>query len=227
VERFKSYLLSRRLIDERKAGFYLYWITKFYAFCKKSPEDSTSTEDIERFLKHLSKSREEWQVKQASEAIQLYLFYKNHKKITHTIANLEGGAQWKAVAEEMRKILRLKHLSIRTEQAYLGWVRKFYSFMKGYSPYSLNSSHVKDFMTYLAVEQKVAVSTQNQAFNAILFLFRHVLEKEIDHISDSVRAKKSRRLPVVLSKTEIKGLFDQMSGINQLMAKIKLISNIL
>ncbi len=75
-------------------------------------------------------------------------------------------------------------------------------------------------MTYLAVERKASVSTQNQAFNAILFLFRHVMDKKIDDISDAVRAKRNRRLPVVLTKTEIGRLFDQMSGINLLMAKV-------
>ena len=102
------------------------------------------------------------------------------------------------------------HRSYRTEQAYIGWVRRFYRFMKGHSPYSLDSSHVKDFMTYLAVERKVAISTQNQAFNAILFLFRYVLDKKIDDISEAVRAKGNRKLPVVLSKQEIGRLFVQL-----------------
>jgi len=220
VEQFRTYLLSRRVTDEKRTEFYLYWLTRFHAFCKKQPTDPIITEDIERYLKHLSHSREGWQVKQASEAIQLFLFYKNQKKINHGMTNLEIGAQWKAVAEEMRKLLRLKHLSIRTEQAYIGWVRKFYKFMKGFSPYSLDSSNVKDFLTYLAVEKNVAVSTQNQAFNAILFLFRHVLDKKINDISDTVRAKRKRRLPVVLTKSEIERLFAHMSGVYLLMAKV-------
>jgi integrase len=112
------------------------------------------------------------------------------------------------------------HRSHRTEEAYISWIRKFYSFMKGRSPYLLGSKDVKDFMTYLAVERNVAVSTQNQAFNAALFLFRHVLDKNIDDISGVVRAKRSRRLPVVLTKVEIGRLFDQMSGVYLLMAKL-------
>jgi len=102
----------------------------------------------------------------------------------------------------------------------MGWVRQFYHFAKGRPPYSLESKDVKDFMTYLAVERNVAISTQNQAFNAILFLFRYILDKNIDNISDAVRAKGNRRLPVVLTKPEIGRLFDQMSGINLLMAKV-------
>jgi len=84
----------------------------------------------------------------------------------------------------------------------------------------LESRNVKDFMTYLAVEQNVAISTQNQAFNGILFLFRHVLDKRIDDISETVRAKRKIRLPVVLAKSEIGQLFAKLSGLYLLMAKV-------
>jgi integron integrase len=91
--------------------------------------------------------------------------------------------------------------------------------VKGTNPFLLDSRHAKDFMTHLAVEHKVAASTQNQAFNAILFLFRHALDKEIEGIADAIRAKKTRRLPVVLTKRETLMLFDKMTGTNLLMAK--------
>jgi len=84
IEQLKSYLLSRHLTDEKRAGFYLSWVIRFYKFCNKNPEDSIGTEDIERYLKHLSKGHEEWQVKQASEAINLYLFFKDRKNTTHS-----------------------------------------------------------------------------------------------------------------------------------------------
>ena len=75
-------------------------------------------------------------------------------------------------------------------------------------------------MTYLAVEKKIAASTQNQAFNAILFLFRHTLNKDISDIADALRAKRNRRLPVVLTRAEIDRLFDHMDGVNRLMARL-------
>jgi len=115
MEQFKSYLLSRRLIDEKKAGFYLYWVTRFYAFCKKHPKDPITTEDIERYLKHLSKSKEEWQVKQAAEAIQLYQLFKDGKEITQNKEKLQVSDQWKLIADAMHKVLRLMHRSYRTE----------------------------------------------------------------------------------------------------------------
>src|SRR4030043_492476 len=220
MEQFKSYLITSKLTDEKKAGFYLSWVTRFFEFSNKNPEDSVTQQEIERFLRYLSRNREDWQVKQASDAIQLYQYYKERKKTEKIRESLELNAQWKLIAESMHKILRLMHRSYRTEQAYIGWIRQFYSFMKGRSPYSLESKDVKDFMTHLAVERNVALSTQNQAFNAILFLFRHVLDKIIDDISNTVRAKRNRRLPVVLTKLEVGRLFDEMSGLYLLMAKV-------
>jgi integron integrase len=120
----------------------------------------------------------------------------------------------------MRHALRLRHRAARTEEAYLSWLRKFYLYLNGKAPYSIDSSHVKDFMTFLAVERNVAESTQHQAFNAILFLYRYVLDKPIDDISDAIRAKAPKRLPVVLTKDEVKQLFACISGTELLMAKV-------
>ncbi|MDY6839821.1 MAG: integron integrase [Thermodesulfobacteriota bacterium] len=219
MEGFKSYLLSRHVMNDRKAAFYLYWVKEFYRYCDRHPGEPVKTEDIDRYLKHLSKHREDWQVKQAGEAIQLYLFYTRRKDLKPIWGEMDGNAQWAAAAEEMRKMLRLKHRSIRTEKAYLGWVRRFYLFVHGNAPYSLNSTHVKDFMTYLAVEREVSASTQNQAFNAVLFLFRHALNKDIENIGHAIRAKKKKRLPVVLTRQEVDRLFDKMSGTDLLMAR--------
>jgi len=219
MEDFKSYLLSRYVPDAKKAGFYLYWVSQFYSYFNKFPSDNVKPEEIDRYLKFLAKRREDWQVKQASEALQLYRFFKN-RQVPRTGKHLSVSEHWKIVVEDMYKILRLKHLSVRTEKTYIGWLRRFYRFMNGQQPHTLNSTHVKDFMTHLAVEEKVSASTQNQAFNAILFLFRYVLDKPIDDIGEAVRAKKNRRLPVVLTKTEINRLFEQMSGTNLLMTKM-------
>jgi hypothetical protein len=125
MKEFKNYLLSRHVINDKKAGFYLYWVTRFYNYCGKHPGNEIAKGDIERYLKSLSKRREDWQVKQAAEAIQLYLFYKKRKHVDRTQEALDGGAQWRAVADDMHKMLRLKHLSLRTEQTCLGWVRRF------------------------------------------------------------------------------------------------------
>ena len=158
MEDFKYYLLSKHISDENKTGFYLYWVKLFYRHCNKLLGDKIESEDIDRYLDFLTKRREDWQVKQASEAIQLYRFFKN-RQVPRTGKHLCVNEHWNIVVEDMYKILRLKHLSFRTEKTYIGWLRRFYRFMNGQQPHTLNSTHVKDFMTHLAVEEKVSAST--------------------------------------------------------------------
>ena len=97
MEDFRFYLLSKRIVSENKLVYYLVWINQFYAFCDKSPGDDVSAEEIDGFVKHLMKSREDWQVKQAKEAIQLFIFHllhpaqipdgsQNRPTIRHTLA---------------------------------------------------------------------------------------------------------------------------------------------
>ena len=113
----------------------------------------------------------QWQVKQAVEAIRIYLYYTNQPKNTLISADRNIKAQWKSVASEMVNMLRLKQLSVQTEKTYMHWLRDFYRFVQGKSPYLIDNSHVKNYLTYLAVDRHVAPSTQNQAFNALLFFF--------------------------------------------------------
>ena len=189
MEDFKTYLLSRRVVPENKLIYYLVWVNQFYAFCDKNPGDDVSAEEVDGFVKHLMKSREDWQVKQAKEAIQLFIYYTRRKSQTKAQGYLQSDALWRAVAQDMINVLRMKHRALSTVKAYLGWLRSFYRFVNGLSPHELNSGHVKDFLSDLAVERHVAPSTQNQAFNAILFLFRYVLDKELGDIEGTVRAR--------------------------------------
>lgn len=107
-----------------------------------------------------------------------------------------------------------------TEKAYLGWLRSFYRFVNGVSPHELDSNHVKDFLSNLAVERNVAPSIQNQVFNAILFLFRYVLDKDLGNIVGSVRASKKRRLPVVSTQQGDFRLFDHLNENCLLMSRL-------
>jgi len=220
MQDFKAYLLSMRIAGPKAVDFYIHWVTQLYRFHRKRLGDAITKQEIEVYLKHLSQSRESWQVDQAAEAISLYQFYQSRNVAARFCRNLASDGQWKAIADDMHKVLRLMHRSLRTEQAYIGWVRRFYLFVKGQSPLCLESSDVKNFMTHLAVEQNVSASTQNQAFNAILFLFRHILDKNIEDIADAVRAKRTRRLPVVMTRSEIDRLFNNMHGVNRLMARL-------
>ena len=159
MDDFKAYILSSRIANEKSAEFYIHWVTGFYKYCSKDPGDPVTQEVIDEYLAYLAKRKEDWQVRQASDAIQIYLFFKKRNDRKSYREKGDGKAQWKTVAEEMRHALRLRHRAARTEEAYLSWLRKFYLYLNGKAPYSIDSSHVKDFMTYLAVEKNVAEKT--------------------------------------------------------------------
>jgi len=159
-------------------------------------------------------------VTQAEKAIRIYLYYEAHKNRPLSIHNEGSNDQWKVVAEEMKNILRLKQRALDTERTYIYWLRNFYRFLKGTSPFVLDNKHIKSFLTYLAVDRHVAASTQNQAFNAILFFYRHVLDKDVGDIRDVVRSNKMRRLPIVLTREEVFRLFENMRGVSLLMAQV-------
>jgi len=167
---YLEYLQSRHIASKKSLPYYVSWVSKFYAFCHKETGADVSADEIEKFLKNLSSTCEEWQIKQAHEAIKLYLFFLKKKIPVQSNLKVMSDNRWKAVSDDMVNILRLKHRSFSTERSYLAWLRTFYGFVKGNSPELLESSDVIDFMTFLAVEKKVAKSTQNQAFNAVLFL---------------------------------------------------------
>jgi len=122
------------------------------------------------------------------------------------------------LVDHIREAARLRHLSRRTEKAYLGWIRRFVRFHRGRHPREMGAPEATAFLTHLAVERRVAASTQNQALSALLFLYREVLGTELPWLDELVRAKRNRRLPIVLSRAEVARLVDRLEGTPRLMA---------
>jgi len=122
--------------------------------------------------------------------------------------------------DQTRNVLRLHHYSIRTEEAYIQWIKRFIFFHNKRHPNDMGEKEVRHFLTHLAVDKHVSASTQNQALSAILFLYKRVLEKELDWIDDVVRAKRPKYLPVVLTKKEVTNVLNGMTGTNALIAKL-------
>lgn len=118
------------------------------------------------------------------------------------------------------RILRLKHYSIHTERSYINWIVRYIRFHGTQHPDQLGKKHIEAFLSHLATEEHVAASTQNQAFNALLFLYRHVLNIPFGNNIQALRAQKTERLPTVLTKEEVKRVFAHMQGVNLLMAKL-------
>ena len=185
METFKQYLLSRHIATERQLPYYIHWIDQFYNFAGKARNESGLPDEIDRYLDLLNRRKEDWQVQQAREAIQIYQLFISRSNQDARKAN-NAGMAWKAAAEDMTRMLRLKQRSLNTERAYLGWLRSFYKFLNGLPPAKLETTHLKQYLTYLAAERRVSASTQNQAFNALLFFYRHILGHEVGDISDTV-----------------------------------------
>jgi integron integrase len=220
MNNFETFLDGQRLVPEKRKPHYVRWVSKFQRFLGGDGNFQLAHEKISEFLRDLGKTYEEWQVEQAKGAIRLFLYYRSKEGNKKSNSAIGASAEWSKIAGAMTNSLRLKHRSIRTEKTYLHWLRRFQEFRGEKPPLEIDSLDVRDFMSHLAVNRNVSASTENQAFNAILFLFRHVLDKDLDGIRDAVRAFPRRRLPVVLSRQEILRLFEHMEGPNLLMAQI-------
>ena len=126
----------------------------------------------------------------------------------------------KRLLDQVRDRIRMKHYSIRTEQAYASWIKRFILFHNKKHPKDMGKQEIESFLTHLALDLNVASSTQNQAFNAILFLYNQVLHQPLEDKISAVRAKKPRRLPTVMTNDEALAVLSALSGIHQLMAKL-------
>ena len=122
--------------------------------------------------------------------------------------------------DQIRAEIRVRHYSIRTEDVYVDWARRFILFHNKRHPQEMGAEEVQDFLSHLAVERNVAASTQNQAKSALLFLYRDVLHIELPWLDEVIVAKTSKRLPVVLTPTEMRRLLNAMSGTMGLAASL-------
>lgn len=121
--------------------------------------------------------------------------------------------------DQVRDVIRLKHYSYRTEQSYVGWIRRYILFHNKQHPKDMGGAEVEAFLTHLAVEGHVSASTQNQAFSALLFLYRNVLNQDLGAL-DAIRAKRSNYLPTVLTKGEVRSVLENISGVYGLVIRV-------
>lgn len=122
--------------------------------------------------------------------------------------------------DRVRQVIRARHYSRRTEKAYVGWIRRFILFHGKRHPTEMGEAEITSFLSYLATQRRVSASTQNQALSALLFLYRAVLNKDLDWLSGIVRAKKPLRLPTILTHEEVHRIFLHMRGAPLLMVSL-------
>ncbi|HEV8715114.1 MAG TPA: integron integrase [Candidatus Binatia bacterium] len=129
-------------------------------------------------------------------------------------------AQKPKLLDQVRAAIRLRHYSLRTEEAYVHWIRRFIFFHGKRHPLEMGEQEISHFLSVLAVEGRVSASTQNQALCALLFLYRHVLDQQVGWLDEVVRARRPQRLPVVLSRQEVRALLGGLDGVHWLMASL-------
>lgn len=122
--------------------------------------------------------------------------------------------------DQIRSVLRRRHYSYKTEKSYIYWVRQFVAFHGMKSPREMGAAEVEAFLTHLAVHQQVAPSTQNQAFSALLFLYREVYQRDTNWNLDAEQAMPKRYLPTVLTQAEVQAILQNISGVYQLVVKV-------
>ncbi len=222
---FQKFLLDRSMASEKNVPFLAYWVSRYLTFARKR---DISTDDYQEaaVIESLNMLRADekildWQPRQADDAIKLYYFHYLGKSGAELSPSMTAD-DVPLTIKEVRRLIRLRHYSYSTERTYLQWVERFFSYaLTGEKRLAdLTSTEFRDFLSHLAMKQRVSASTQNQAFNAILFLFRHVLGKDVGDMGNTVRAKRGLRLPVVFTVDEVRQLFSQMSGTYLLMAEL-------
>ncbi len=173
-------VLHQRAVPESFQPHYRKWLRYFLDFCRKYPPPAAIAEPTTLFKSPGGKRYNEWRCLEKSKS-----------------------PAWDQAIEKLAAEIQTRHYSRKTLKTYADWARKFQRYLHDKPPDKLSSADVKEYLTYLAVKSRIASSTQNQAFNALLFLFRHVFKKDFGDQRDVPRAKKSKYIPVVLSRPEI------------------------
>ena len=230
VQEAYAHLLSSRGIPGKEHHFFQKWLRFYLDFCNKYHHPVAPQSSLHAFIEKLSeKEQPESAKRQAWRAVQLYQdslgrrpesFGNKQKKLKGLHEKRGGesskpadgkksgsgarhGCSWAKEFQELEATIRMRHYSTKTLKSYSGYIRKFQAYTKSLDPRHLTADHVREFLTHLAVDKDVSASTQNLAFNSLLFFFRHILNKEFGQIEGVVRAKKRPYIPVVLSREEI------------------------
>ncbi len=226
-EIFARFIGQNENIPVRQKPYFLRWVA---FFCEQARQMGKHPLEFDKrlFFRHIEPEVQDWQLAQAKDAVALYLYFlRENSQSTESkiqandviLSPPEMKIQHDRIEEEMKRILRIKHRALSTERAYIGWVHDFFQYFSHIDPYSLESSHVEQYLSYLAVKRKVSKATQRLAINALLFFFRNILKRDFNGV-EAFRPGKKINLPVVLSRQEVERLFTNMSGLPLLLAKI-------
>ncbi len=204
LKQYESELIDKELVRQNQVPYMVGWVRHFLFL--GNPEEAVYADILEK------EGKEGWQIRQALEAVKMYC--------SSCPCCMEEPVGFDLVPlNEMRNKLRIKHYARSTEKSYIQWCSRYLGYCERNKLSSDSDGAFRDYLTHLALSRKVASSTQNQAFNAILFLFRNVWKKEPSGI-DAVRARRSQRLPSVLTPEEVKKVLEATTGIAGLILRL-------
>lgn len=201
------------------ADLFAAWTRRFILFHDKRHPRDMGLGHVTHFLEHIAKTESEPLLALAQARAALTLLFE------HVMGSALGELPWPRpprVLDQMRLLLRLRHYSRNTEECYVQWARRFILFNRLRHPRTMGAAEVEQFLGDLATRGRVSASTQNQAFNALLFFYREVLKIDLGQIQ-AVRARRGKRLPVVLAPEEVQrvlGHIDGADGLFSLMARL-------
>jgi len=224
LQPFENFIRERNLVDETHRSYYIRWVLRFLR-AEFDRDHLTATDLLQCFSDQLARddSVQDWQLRQAMQAVELYLnVYLPMKTGDHKPDCAERELLLSDDQQAMRKmkeLLKLRHYSPKTYKTYTGWVDRYFRYTKVQKLEWNSPDTVRAYLSYLATQRNVAASTQNQAFNSILFLFRETLKVDLPDIN-SVRAKRGPKLPVVLSVEETSRLLRHAEGTGALMLRL-------
>lgn len=223
-------------IKNRYWRFYTYWLHLFFSKYPARRRRDLGRVEIENFIHHLNGDSgiADWQVLQARDAVEIY--YERFRGIaldpiensgpstvtprTSSDSDIAQRVNIPALEKSVTTALRIEHYALKTEKAYLQWIKRFVAFHDNKKPSYMGAAEIHQFLSDLALNKKVASSTQNQALNAIVFLYRKVVRKEIGDFSHFPRARHGKRLPIVLSRRETHLLLSAMDNVEGLIARL-------
>ena len=226
LQQFGELLLKALLVKEKAAPYCVRWVRRFLT---RPASNEPLADQVRQFCEELEREGiyQDWQVRQAEQALRIYfvnfLRRTDWRESASTLVDEKGCTNPLAALDELRRRIRTRHYSYRTECSYADWVRRFFAYCserQGVPEPRIESDAVRDYLTHLAVRRQVSSSTQNQAFAALLFLCREVLGLDVGAVADVTRAKRDTHLPVVLSVPETAALFDALHATTWLMAAL-------
>ena len=218
---YHKYLTRRKLAKETHAPYLVRWVKEFLRFAKGQTGRKFETV-MEMFRQHLEQTPriEDWQIRQAIDAIIIYKYQFRNSQLPD--APSSGSAlDARSTLERARQFASLKRYARSTRRNYLAWIRRFLDWLSQSGiDRKPTEEDVKGFLTHLAMKEGRSASGQNQAFSALLFLCRNVINVDLHDMSKNVRAKQYRPLPTVLSPGEVRRIIDNVEPKYRLMVRL-------